>query len=142
MAYRADIDGLRALAVLAVISFHLNFGVSGGFLGVDVFFVISGYLITRIIVAGIETEEFSILEFYARRARRILPALISTILASSIAAGAILDPPELIAFAKSVIAAVVSRSSCSARVRSTSTTWRSSRPSDCRRVIRAASRRG
>ncbi|MBV9591741.1 MAG: acyltransferase [Hyphomicrobiales bacterium] len=107
MAYRADIDGLRALAVLAVISFHLNFGVSGGFLGVDVFFVISGYLITRIIVAGIETEEFSILEFYARRARRILPALISTILASSIAAGAILDPPELIAFEKSVIAAVL-----------------------------------
>ena len=90
MTYRADIDGLRALAVLAVISFHLNFGLPGGFIGVDVFFVISGYLITGITVAGIRSRSFSALEFYARRARRILPGLISTLIASSIAAGTIL----------------------------------------------------
>jgi peptidoglycan/LPS O-acetylase OafA/YrhL len=107
MAHRDDIDGLRALAVLAVISFHLSIGLSGGFVGVDVFFVISGYLITGIIASGIEARNFSVLEFYARRARRILPALISTIVASSIAAVAILYPPELIAFAKSAIAAVL-----------------------------------
>ncbi|MBV8183690.1 MAG: acyltransferase [Hyphomicrobiales bacterium] len=92
LAYRTDIDGLRAVAVLVVICFHLNFGVSGGFVGVDVFFVISGYLITGIIVAAIEEKNFSIREFYARRARRILPALVSTILASSLAAGLIFYP--------------------------------------------------
>ena len=107
MTYRADIDGLRALAVLAVISFHLNFGLPGGFIGVDIFFVISGYLITGITVAGIRSRSFSALEFYARRARRILPGLISTLIASSIAAGTILYPPQLIAFAKSAIAAVL-----------------------------------
>ncbi|MBW0003871.1 MAG: acyltransferase [Hyphomicrobiales bacterium] len=107
MAYRTDIDGLRAVAVLVVICFHLNFGVSGGFVGVDVFFVISGYLITGIIVAALEEKNFSIREFYARRARRILPALVSTILASSLAAGLIFYPPELVAFAKSAIAAVL-----------------------------------
>jgi peptidoglycan/LPS O-acetylase OafA/YrhL len=105
--YRADIDGLRSLAVLAVISFHLRFGLSGGFVGVDIFFVISGYLITRIIEAGIDAGSFSVLEFYARRARRILPALLSTVFASSVVASIVLYPPELIAFAKSALAAVL-----------------------------------
>jgi len=74
--YRAEIDGLRALAVLPVILFHAGFDwFSGGFVGVDVFFVISGYLITTILIEDIEYKRFSITNFYERRARRILPAL-------------------------------------------------------------------
>ena len=77
MQYRAEIDGLRALAVLPVILFHAGFEwISGGFIGVDVFFVISGYLITTIIISEISEGRFSILYFYERRARRILPALL------------------------------------------------------------------
>ena len=76
MKYRAEIDGLRALAVLPVILFHAGFEwFSGGFVGVDVFFVISGYLITTIIISEMAEGKFSIVNFYERRARRILPAL-------------------------------------------------------------------
>jgi peptidoglycan/LPS O-acetylase OafA/YrhL len=76
MQYRAEIDGLRAVAVLAVILFHAGLSIfPGGFTGVDVFFVISGYLITSIIVEQLEAGRFSFLKFYERRARRILPAL-------------------------------------------------------------------
>ena len=76
MQYRAEIDGLRALAVLPVILFHAGFEwFSGGFVGVDVFFVISGYLITNIIISEMAEGKFSIINFYERRARRILPAL-------------------------------------------------------------------
>ena len=76
MKYRAEIDGLRALAVIPVILFHAGFEVfGGGFVGVDVFFVISGYLITTILIEDIEKKSFSIINFYERRARRILPAL-------------------------------------------------------------------
>lgn len=76
MKYRAEIDGLRALAVIPVILFHAGFEwFSGGFVGVDVFFVISGYLITTILIEDIEKNRFSIVHFYERRARRILPAL-------------------------------------------------------------------
>ena len=76
MKYRAEIDGLRALAVVPVILFHAGFELfSGGFVGVDVFFVISGYLITTILIEDIENKRFSIINFYERRARRILPAL-------------------------------------------------------------------
>jgi peptidoglycan/LPS O-acetylase OafA/YrhL len=78
--YRADIDGLRAIAVLAVLFFHTNVpGFSGGFVGVDVFFVISGYLITTIILKEIKAENFSIARFYERRIRRIFPALFPVI---------------------------------------------------------------
>jgi len=75
--YRKDIDGLRAFAVLATIGYHAfpNF-VGGGFVGVDVFFVISGFLITKIIIENIESNSFSFVEFYFRRIRRIFPALI------------------------------------------------------------------
>ncbi len=74
--YRSEIDGLRALAVLPVILFHAGFNAfSGGFVGVDVFFVISGYLITTILINELEAGNFSIVHFYERRARRILPAL-------------------------------------------------------------------
>ena len=76
LKYRAEIDGLRALAVIPVILFHAGFELfSGGFVGVDVFFVISGYLITTILIEDIEKNRFSLTSFYERRARRILPAL-------------------------------------------------------------------
>lgn len=76
MKYRPEIDGLRALAVLPVILFHSGFEwFSGGFVGVDIFFVISGYLITLILIEDIDNKRFSIASFYERRARRILPAL-------------------------------------------------------------------
>ena len=76
MKYRAEIDGLRALAVLPVIFFHAGYELfAGGFIGVDIFFVISGYLITTILIEDIESNNFSIVSFYERRARRLLPAL-------------------------------------------------------------------
>ena len=76
MKYRPEIDGLRALAVLPVILFHSGFEwFGGGFVGVDIFFVISGYLITLILIEDINNKRFSITSFYERRARRILPAL-------------------------------------------------------------------
>ena len=82
MKYRAEIDGLRALAVVPVILFHAGIGIfKGGFVGVDIFFVISGYLITSIIIKELDDGSFSIAKFYERRARRILPALFLVILA-------------------------------------------------------------
>lgn len=90
LKYRADIDGLRAIAVLAVLFFHTDVpGFTGGFVGVDVFFVISGYLITSIILKEIKAENFSIARFYERRIRRIFPALFPVI-AFVIVAGAFL----------------------------------------------------
>jgi peptidoglycan/LPS O-acetylase OafA/YrhL len=81
MQYRAEIDGLRALAVVPVILFHAGFELfSGGYVGVDVFFVISGFLITTILIEDIENKRFSIVNFYERRARRILPALFFVML--------------------------------------------------------------
>ena len=76
MIYRADIDGLRAVAVALIIFYHLGMSPPGGFIGVDVFFVISGFLITNIIVQDIEAGRFSFAAFYARRIKRILPALL------------------------------------------------------------------
>ena len=75
MPYRPDIDGLRALAVIGVILFHADLGLSGGFVGVDVFFVISGFLITSLIIKDIKSNQFSLSGFWERRARRIFPAL-------------------------------------------------------------------
>ena len=81
MAYRREIDGLRAIAVLPVIFFHAGFEIfSGGYIGVDVFFVISGYLITTIIINEKDAGTFSLIRFYERRARRILPALFLVML--------------------------------------------------------------
>ena len=77
MNYRPEIDGLRAVAVIPVIFFHAGYALfSGGFIGVDIFFVISGYLITNIIINELDAKNFSLVSFYERRARRILPALI------------------------------------------------------------------
>ena len=75
--YRADIDGLRALAVLAVVLFHADMGLPGGYVGVDVFFVISGYLITRLIAADLDRGTFSLADFWNRRLRRIWPAALA-----------------------------------------------------------------
>lgn len=105
MIYRKEIDGLRALAVIPVIFFHAGFTTfSGGFVGVDIFFVISGYLITTILLNDLETNSFSIIRFYERRARRILPVLFFVILISIPFAWILLPPYELISFSKSVAA--------------------------------------
>src|SRR6202035_4895009 len=79
--YRPDIDGLRAIAVLAVVAFHFNVGpVPGGFTGVDIFFVISGYLITGNILDNLRAGSFTFSDFYQRRIRRIFPALLVVLL--------------------------------------------------------------
>jgi peptidoglycan/LPS O-acetylase OafA/YrhL len=83
--YRPDIDGLRAVAVLSVVGFHaFPNAVKGGFIGVDIFFVISGYLISTIVFSSLERDRFSIVDFYNRRIRRIFPALIAVMVASLI----------------------------------------------------------
>ena len=107
--YRADIDGLRALAVLPVIAYHLSVPMfSGGFVGVDIFFVISGYLITSTLISDIHNSQFSISKFYQRRIRRILPALFGMLLFTSLLAGIYLCPTDLKAFGKSLIYSVLS----------------------------------
>jgi peptidoglycan/LPS O-acetylase OafA/YrhL len=108
LKYRAEIDGLRALAVVPVIAFHAGFGLfSGGFVGVDVFFVISGYLITTILIDDIENERFSIASFYERRARRILPALFFMMLACIPFAWMWMLPDQMKDFSQSLIAVSV-----------------------------------
>ena len=105
MKYRAEIDGLRALAVLPVIFFHAGFEwFNGGYIGVDVFFVISGYLITTIIISEISEERFSILNFYDRRARRILPALFFVLAICTPFAWLWLTPNDLKDFGQSLVA--------------------------------------
>ena len=105
MKYRAEIDGLRALAVLPVILFHAGFEwFSGGFVGVDVFFVISGYLITTIIISEMAEGKFSIVNFYERRARRILPALFFVMSACLPFAWLWLAPNDLKDFGQSLVA--------------------------------------
>jgi peptidoglycan/LPS O-acetylase OafA/YrhL len=108
MDYRREIDGLRALAVLPVILFHAGFETfSGGFVGVDVFFVISGYLITTIILAELERGKFSIVNFYERRARRILPALFLVMLVCIPFAWFWLLPSDMKDFSQSLVAVSV-----------------------------------
>ena len=83
MTYRAEVDGLRAIAVTLVILFHSGVEqFAGGFIGVDVFFVISGYLITTIVINDLENQKFSLGDFYERRIRRILPLLLVVIAVS------------------------------------------------------------
>jgi peptidoglycan/LPS O-acetylase OafA/YrhL len=104
-AYRADIDGLRAIAVVAVVLFHAKVpGFSGGYVGVDVFFVISGYLITRIIHGELQSGQFTFLGFYERRIRRIFPALFTVILACALAGIALLAPQQLLSLGRSMLA--------------------------------------
>ena len=107
--YRADIDGLRAVAVLLVFAYHLGtVRVRGGFVGVDVFFVISGYLIGSIILSEIDRGKFSLLSFYERRVRRILPALFVMLAVCALLAYEFFLPAELNEFAKSFLAATFS----------------------------------
>lgn len=107
--YRADIDGLRAVAVLSVLLFHLHVtGFSGGYVGVDVFFVISGYLITGLINAEIHRGTFSLKAFYLRRVRRLAPALLVMTVPVSIAAFALLKPEDMRSFGLSLALQFVS----------------------------------
>ena len=106
--YRPDIDGLRAVAVSIVVLFHYGFAVfGGGYVGVDVFFVISGYLITAITRDEIARDRFSLTAFYERRIRRIVPALIAVLLACGLASIFVVLPEDLRLLAKSTMAAAV-----------------------------------
>lgn len=108
MRYRSDIDGLRAIAVLSVVFYHLGLPfITGGYVGVDIFFVISGFLITRIIHREAVSGNFSILGFYERRARRILPALAVVVLASIVAAHFLLAPFDYDDFGLSAVATLL-----------------------------------
>ena len=107
MKYRPDIDGLRAVAVLPVLFYHAGIpGFPGGFVGVDIFFVISGYLICGMIDADIRAGAFSLGDFYRRRMLRILPALFAMFLATSVLAYVYCLPVELVDYAKSLASAV------------------------------------
>lgn len=110
--YRAEIDGLRAIAVISVVFYHaeLTFGgidyFKGGFIGVDIFFVISGYLIASILLKDLAADRFSFLNFYERRARRILPALFTVMLVSIPFAWALMLPEALQEYAGSVLSSI------------------------------------
>ena len=105
MRYRKDIDGLRALAVLPVLLFHAGIRpFSGGYVGVDVFFVISGFLITNLIVQDVEGGGFSVLQFYERRIRRILPALFVVLAFTTVTASVLFLPRQYDEFSKSLFA--------------------------------------
>ncbi|MHB9025714.1 MAG: acyltransferase family protein [Armatimonadota bacterium] len=105
--YRAFIDGLRALAVLAVLFYHADLGCTGGYVGVDVFFVISGYLITGIIFRDIDVGQFQILKFWERRVLRILPALVVIVIACLAAGWILFLPIDFFNLGKSVVAQVL-----------------------------------
>ncbi|MGH1456466.1 MAG: acyltransferase family protein [Alphaproteobacteria bacterium] len=113
LKYRPEIDGLRAIAVIAVIIYHAQFIIggqkflSGGYLGVDIFFVISGYLITFIIQSQIQDGSFSFMGFYERRIRRILPALFVVVLASFPIAWMVMLPQDISDYASSILSALV-----------------------------------
>src|SRR4051795_957701 len=108
LAYRPEIDGMRAIAVLGVLLFHAGFSTfSGGYAGVDVFFVISGYLITRIIVGGIDAGRFSFIAFFINRVRRLFPALLVTVGISVIFGGLLFSPPAMKKLAEAAIVSVL-----------------------------------
>jgi peptidoglycan/LPS O-acetylase OafA/YrhL len=111
LKYRPDIDGLRAVAVLSVLAFHIRLrGIQGGFVGVDVFFVISGYLISYIVFTDIAESRYSIIGFYERRIRRIFPALFAMLAVFSVFTFIYLLPAELVAYSRSMMAATASAS--------------------------------
>lgn len=105
MRYRPEIDGLRSVAVVPVIFYHAGFTLfSGGFVGVDIFFVISGYLITTIMVEAMEDGRFSVARFYEQRARRLLPALFIVLLFCFVASFIWMVPPQVEELSRSMIA--------------------------------------
>ncbi len=105
-SFRPDVEGLRAIAVLLVIAFHAGLPVSGGYVGVDVFFVISGFLITGLLLREAEANgRISFVNFYARRARRLLPAASTTLLATILLCWWLAPPPDTTAFSLDVVAA-------------------------------------
>ncbi|MFJ1231419.1 acyltransferase family protein, partial [Yersinia proxima] len=112
LRYRAELDGLRAIAVLAVVFYHAKLSIlgyelfKGGFFGVDIFFVLSGFLITSIIFSDLESDKFSIREFFLRRAKRILPALIFILIVTSFFAYRFLLPDSLVVYAKTLLSAL------------------------------------
>lgn len=95
MKYRPDIDGLRAIAVIAVLFYHAHLGFSEGYVGVDIFFVISGFLITSLLVRGVRNQTFSYFEFWERRVRRLIPALAATVFFVAFTGPLILLPKHL-----------------------------------------------
>ena len=106
--YRPEIDGLRALSIIPVVFFHAGYQLfSGGYIGVDIFFVISGYLITSIILKLQIKKQFSILNFYSRRAKRILPSLLLLIFLSLILSVYIVPPEELLVISKSALSSLL-----------------------------------
>jgi peptidoglycan/LPS O-acetylase OafA/YrhL len=107
--YRSDIDGLRAIAVLLVLGNHLGVPwMRGGFIGVDIFFVISGYLITGIVARDIALERFSLGGFYERRIRRIFPALLVVLAVSTLGVYLLFPPTQLVSYCYSLVSAVFS----------------------------------
>lgn len=104
MQFRPEIEGLRAIAVMSVVLFHAGLGLPGGFVGVDVFFVISGFLITQILQHELQQGQFSIWRFYERRLRRLGPALLVVLAGSSALALMLFLPKDLTAYANSLLA--------------------------------------
>lgn len=110
--YRAELDGLRAVAVISVLLYHVKFSLfgyevfKGGFLGVDIFFVLSGYLITTIIFSQMNAGIFSLKDFFIRRIKRILPAMIIVLLLSSVLAFYFLLPDSLVVYVKTLLASL------------------------------------
>src|SRR6516164_6379851 len=105
MIYRPDIDGLRAVAIVPVVLFHAGFALwGGGFVGVDVFFVISGYLIASFILAEIHSGKFSLRNFYLRRIRRIFPALFTMMAGSAVIGVLLLTPHDFQRLGESITA--------------------------------------
>jgi peptidoglycan/LPS O-acetylase OafA/YrhL len=103
--YRRDVDGLRALAVTPVLFYHAGLGgFSGGFVGVDIFFVISGYVIAGSLLTDLAGGNFSLWRFYEKRVRRIFPALILTCICAYVAGFILLIPDHFVNFSKSVFA--------------------------------------
>ena len=106
--HRSEVDGLRAVAVLPILLFHAGFSLfKGGYIGVDVFFVISGYLISSILLTELGENRFSFSRFYERRARRILPALLIVLGACLLASWYLLPPEELVTFSKSLVSVLL-----------------------------------
>ncbi len=108
ISFRPDINGLRAIAVMGVVFYHAEFNIfQGGWLGVDIFFVISGYLISNIIISDLNNNKFSFKSFYVKRIRRIIPALISTILITIPFSYWLLTPKAMIEYTKSLSASLL-----------------------------------